>query len=173
MNIVQFSRHPTPLIHLHPKLFHFLDLGRPISNKPFHPSPNDNQSVKRKHNPRMTIIWYQILPLGRLSFSISTHESCLGFLTSFHLAETSLSAFLWLYTLVFAVAQNYHEMTFICNYLHFLHLFCNQLVSFAQLENVNKLWNNNCTVHVSERNQNKNKTKSRHTQIDQVFYCSN
>ena len=33
----------------------------------------DNQSVKRKHNPRMTIICYQVLTLGRLLFSISTH----------------------------------------------------------------------------------------------------
>ena len=28
------------------------------------------------------------------------------------------------------------------------------------------------TVHVNERNQNKTKTKSRHIQIDHVFYCS-
>ena len=26
------------------------------------PSLNDNQSIKRKHNPRMTIIFYQVLP---------------------------------------------------------------------------------------------------------------
>ena len=36
----------------------------------------------------------------------------------------------------------------------------------------NKLWNNNHIVHVNERNQNKNKTKSRHIQIDYAFYCS-
>ena len=29
-----------------------------------------------------------------------------------------------------------------------------------------KLWNNNRTVYVNDRNQNKNKTKSRHIQID-------
>ena len=40
-------------------------------------------------------------------------------LTYFHLAETSLSVFLWLYTLMCAVAQIYHEITFICNYSHF------------------------------------------------------
>ena len=34
-------------------------------------------------------------------------------LTSFHLAEDSLSAYLWLYTLVCAVVQKYH------NYSHF------------------------------------------------------
>ena len=36
----------------------------------------------------------------------------------------------------------------------------------------NKLWNNNRTMHVNERNQNKSKTKSRHIQIDHAFYCS-
>ena len=41
-------------------------------------------------------------------------------------------------------------------------------VLFAKLENLN----NNRTVHVNERNQNGNKTKSRHIQIDHVFYCS-
>ena len=30
----------------------------------------------------------------------------------------------------------------------------------------------NDTVHVNERNQNKNKTKSRHIQIDHAFYSS-
>ena len=34
-------------------------------------------------------------------------------LTSFHLAETSLSAFSWLYTLVFAVVQKYHAMSYL------------------------------------------------------------
>ena len=66
MKIVQFSRPPTPsppLVHLHPKFFHPLYLER----------PNDNQLIKRKHNPSMTIICYQVLPSGRISFSISTH----------------------------------------------------------------------------------------------------
>ena len=36
----------------------------------------------------------------------------------------------------------------------------------------NKLCFNNRTVHVNEGNQNKNKTKSRHFQIDHVFYCT-
>ena len=31
----------------------------------------------------------------------------------------------------------------------------------------------NDTVHVNERNHNENKIKSRHIQIDHVFYCSN
>ena len=80
-------------------------------------------------------------------------------LISFHLAETSLSAFSWLYTLACAFVQKYYTMFFIYNYSHFWYSFCYQPVLFAQLENVNKLWNNNRTVHVTERNQNKNKTK--------------
>ena len=40
-------------------------------------------------------------------------------LTSFHLAEASLSAFWWLYPLVCAVIQKYHEMSSIYNYLDF------------------------------------------------------
>ena len=36
----------------------------------------------------------------------------------------------------------------------------------------NKLWNNNLTVHVNKRNQNKIKTKSRHIRTDHAFCCS-
>ena len=56
MKIVQFSRPPPPLVQLRAKFFHPLDLARPISNEPTPPPPscpNDNQSVKRKHNPRI------------------------------------------------------------------------------------------------------------------------
>ena len=37
------------------------------------PPPNDSQSITRKHNPRLAIISYQVVPSGRLSFSASTH----------------------------------------------------------------------------------------------------
>ena len=40
---------------------------------PLPPSPYDKQSIKRKYNPRMTIICYQVLPSGQLSFSESSH----------------------------------------------------------------------------------------------------
>ena len=69
MKIVQFSRPFGPC----PKFFHPLDLGRPISNEPLLFSPDDNQSIKRRHNPKMTIVCYQVFPSGRLSFSVSTH----------------------------------------------------------------------------------------------------
>ena len=72
MKIAKFSRPPTPLVYLCPEFFHPLNLGRPISNEP-PPSSNDNQTIKRKHSPRINIIYYQVLPSGRLSFSVSTH----------------------------------------------------------------------------------------------------
>ena len=105
MKIVQFLRPPTLLVHLRRKFFHTLDLGRPVLNEPS-PSPNDNQSIKRKHNTRMTIICYLVLPSGRPSFEF------------FHLAKAA-STFSLLYNLVFAVVQKYYEMSFIYNYSHF------------------------------------------------------
>ena len=67
IKIVQFSRPPATLpVHLRPKLFHPLDRGRLISNELPPPPPppppsslNDNQSIKGKHDPRMTIICCQ------------------------------------------------------------------------------------------------------------------
>ena len=112
-------------------------------------------------------------PSFRSVFVFSINSLMVFLLTSIHLAEASLRAFSWLYTLVCAVVQKYQEMFFIYNYSDFQHSFCNQPVLFAQLENVNKLWNNNRAVHVNKKNQNKNKTKSRHIQIDHAFYCSN
>ena len=57
----------------------------------------------------------------RSAFVFSTNSLILSRfpLTPFHLAEASLYASSWLYTLVCAVVQKYHEMSFIYNYLHF------------------------------------------------------
>ena len=63
-------------------------------------------------------------------------------------------------------------LLFIIIHIFSIYSFYNQPVLFAQLENVNKLWNNNRTEHVNERNQNKNKTKSRHIQTDHALYYS-
>ena len=59
-------------------------------------------------------------PSFRLAFLSSINSLILSGLplTSFHLAEASLSAFSWLYTLACAVIQTYHEMSFIYNYSH-------------------------------------------------------
>ena len=51
--MIQFSRPPIPLVQQRSKFFDSLELWRPISNEP--PSPNDNQSIKRKHNPSEVI----------------------------------------------------------------------------------------------------------------------
>ena len=45
-------------------------------------------------------------------------------LTSFHLAEASLSAFSWLYTLRCAVVRKSHGVSFIYNYSYFYYSFC-------------------------------------------------
>ena len=57
----------------------------------------------------------------RLAFIFSISLLILsGFLlTSFHLAEVSQSAFTWLYTLVCAVIENDHEISFTYNHLDF------------------------------------------------------
>ena len=54
--------------------------------------------------------------LGPL-FSINSLTLSNFFLISFHLV--SLFAFSWLYTVVCALTQKYHEMSFIYNYSHF------------------------------------------------------
>ena len=95
LKTVQFSRPPTPLVQLRPKFFHPLDLGPHISNEPPYPptppSPNDNQSIERKHNP--SFICYTLSGLSfRSSFVFSINSlslSCFP-LISFHLAEASL-----------------------------------------------------------------------------------
>ena len=61
---------------------------------------------------------------------------------------------------------------FITIHILSIYSFWNQPFSFAQLENVNKLWKNNLAVHMDKRNQNKYKTKSRHIQINHAFYFS-
>ena len=76
------------LVQLRPKFFVPLDLGRPISND-LPPFPNDNQSVKKKHNPRITITWYQVF---RSAFIFNINLLILsGFpVTSFHLAKANI-----------------------------------------------------------------------------------
>ena len=68
-------------------------------------------------------IKYYILsgPSFRSSFVFSINSLLLpGFpLTSFNLAEATLSVFLWLYTLVCVVVQKYQQMSFIYNYILF------------------------------------------------------
>ena len=57
-------------------------------------------------------------PSNRSTFVSSINSLILSdfSLTSFHLSEASLSSFSWFYSLVCAVVQKYHEMSFIYNY---------------------------------------------------------
>ena len=71
-------------------------------------------------------------PSFRLAFVFSINSFLP--LTTFLLAEALLSAFSWLYTLVCAVVQKNHEMTFIYNYSRFWCSFCNQPALFAELD---------------------------------------
>ena len=71
MRAVQCLRPSTPLPSTSKILYPF-NLERHILTN-VSPSPNDNQSVKRKHNSRMTIMYYQVLLSGQLSFSVATH----------------------------------------------------------------------------------------------------
>ena len=74
----QFSRPHTALVHLCPQFLYPLDLEHPISIKT--PSPNDNQSIKRQHNPRMTIICFQDISSGCFFlFSINSKLVWLSF----------------------------------------------------------------------------------------------
>ena len=94
VKIVQFSRPPNPLAHLRPKFFHPLELEPPISNDSAPVpclSPNDNQSIKRKHNPSMTTTSYQVLLSGRLLFSAKL----------IHLVWLSFEFFLFSWSLTF------------------------------------------------------------------------
>ena len=82
MKIIQFLRpSPNPPCPSTSKLLHLVDLGRPFPNEILLPpsythththththSSNDNQLLKRKHNPRMTIMCYQLINLVWLSF---------------------------------------------------------------------------------------------------------
>ena len=114
----------------------------------------------------MTITCYQVLPLGRILFSVSTHQSCLAVLSLLFMLMKSY--YLLFRDFIVLRVQLFKNI----NYAHFQYSFFNQLVLFAQVENVNKLWNNKHTVHVNKLNQNQNKTNSCHIQIDPAFYCS-
>ena len=118
MKIIQFSRPPTPLVHLPPKFFHPLDLGRPFPNATTSP-PLQMITNQWKENIIQGWLLYVIRSFFQVGFRLSSlilH----GFpLTSFHLPEASLSAFSWLYTLVCAFVQKYHKLSFIYNCSYF------------------------------------------------------
>ena len=101
------SRHPLPL-SINVQNLLPIDLGRPISSgAPPISSPNYNQSIKREHNLRMTIILSG--PSFRSAFIFSINSLILSDfpLTSFQFAEASLSAFLWVYTQCYDIIKGW------------------------------------------------------------------
>ena len=107
MKIVLFLRHPTILVHLRVKFFHSPDLRRPVSSEILTDAANHdqlNQLIKKN-----IIQWglLYVIRSFRSAFAFSINSLILsGFpLTSYHLAEPSLSAFSWLYALVCAVLR--------------------------------------------------------------------
>ena len=71
---------PLPLLFIYVQTYYTpLTLDVQSQTNPLS-SPNDNQSINRKHNLRMTIIFDHVLPSDWFSFSVSTHWSYLAFL---------------------------------------------------------------------------------------------
>ena len=137
MKIVRFWISPTHLIHLRPKFFHPLDLGRPITIPPL--QMITNQLKETMQGWLLYVIrsflhvgfrfQYQLINLAWLfidffSYSWSRPRPQINFQelkTSFMLssysekmrwdrgwAEASLSTFSWFYILVCVVVQKYH-----------------------------------------------------------------
>ena len=117
MKIVQFSRLHIPLVNIRPIISHPLDPGRPISNE-LHPSitpPPPFQMITTQLKKQSKDDYYTLLgPSFRLAFVFSINSFILsGFpLTSFHLAEASLSAF---FVALYSFACSYPFF----NYSHF------------------------------------------------------
>ena len=92
MKIVQFSRPPpTPVVHLHSKFFHSLTL-----DVHFQTNLPSLQMITNQFKENIIQGCYQVLPSGRLSFTVSTHN-----------------------ILACAVVQKYHDMSFI----YIIHIF--------------------------------------------------
>ena len=132
----------------HPPLFIFVqNSSTPLTldvqfqtNPPF---PKEN-IIQRWHSYMLSG------PSFRSAFVFSINSLALSGLplTSYHLAEAWLSAFSWLWTLVLQLSENITKcLLFLIIHIFSIH-FAMNLVLFIHLENVNKLWSNNCIVHV-------------------------
>ena len=125
--------------------------------------------MKRKHNPRMTI--YVIRSFLQVGFHFQYQLINLVWL-SFDFFSFSWSLTIYFFVALYSCVCSCPKVlnVFYLELLTFLVLVLQSTCLFAQLENVNKLWNNNRAMHVNEQNQNKNKTKLCHIQIDHGFY---
>ena len=200
MKMVQFSRPLTPLsIYVQ---FSSTPLTVDVQFQTKRCSPNDNQSVKRKYNPRMTIrsflqvgfrFQYQFINLAWRSidfFPFSWSHSRpqrnfekfkIYFLPSSYSekmhwgqgwSEASLSTFSWLYILVCATVQKYREM-FSQKKFFRAHFAINMFHCIT--------WKRKQTMEQQPPSEcewtksNKKTTatkKSHHIQIEHEFYCS-
>ena len=105
-------------------------------------------------------------PSFRLGFVFSINSLILfGFaLTSFHLTDALISAFLWLHTLVCAVVQNYLKLLILSVFI--FQSICYSCRIWKRKQTMEK----NRALHVNKQNQNKSKTKSRHVTFKLTFY---
>ena len=115
--IFQFSRPLNSLVHLSPKFFHPLTLD--VQFQTNIPSPNDNQSNKRKHNQRVTVICNQVLPSSRFLLQYQPINLVWLPFDFFHLAEASILYLLLrgsILLCVWAVVRKHQEMSLIYNF---------------------------------------------------------
>ena len=97
MKIVQFSRPPTPLVHLRPKFFH----------------PPWPWTSNFKWTPPLQMMTNQLKENIIQGWLLYVIRSFLYFGSRFQYQLINQLIFLLLYTLVCAVAQKYHEMSFV------------------------------------------------------------
>ena len=136
------------------------------------PTPNDNQSVKWEHNSNMLLGCFFRLACV---FSINSLIFSDFPLTSFHLAEGSPSAWYSCVCSCPKISRNFFHLQLFTFLVLILQSNCFIYKSWKR-----KLRNNNCTVHVNKRNQNKQSqlthgfTVWRQSQKEQflpVIYC--
>ena len=120
---------------------------------PHPPSPNYNQSIKRKQSKDDYCVLLGLSFRSAFVFSIWSQ----GFFSA-RVKVKLKPHYLLFYGYKFLLLQwskNIRKLFY--NYSQFQYSFCNQPVLFAYLENVNKLLNNDRIMHVNGQNQNKNK----------------
>ena len=147
--ILQFSRPPTPL----PIYVQNSSTLWPWTSN-FKRNPPLNQSMKRKHNPRMNI--YVIRSFLQVGFRFQYQLINLVWL-SFDFFSFSWSLTIYFFVALYSCVCSCPRVpnVFYLKLFTFLVLLLQSTCLFAQFENQNKLWNNNSAVHVNQQNQNK------------------
>ena len=143
---------------------------RPISNDP----PPFLQMITNQLKENIIQRWLLYVTKSFLQVSFHFQYQLINlawlFFTSFHLAEASLSAFLWLYT-------------FVCNCpkmlrnIFYIWLFTFLVLILQSTCFICTIWKCKQTIEqqqqrACEQNQNESETKSGHIQIGHACYCS-